>query len=336
MLRKRVSRAPSTSVSSPKRVRFTAGAEDDSRANEVEHEEAEDEQIEEANEGSSDSVSPEEEVQDNENDGDSVSSEEEEDDDEEMKMLLEKYPGADKATRKAIKQLWSLLPGDYVVDPVDFNRAAPAAMSSYFQLGVDVYELADSPHFQCLADRPDLLLRHVELDVPGRGFFPVKVPTPAVAGAPDSSFDPATVPLGKLRIFDYGTSSAQMIESLYQLQVTGAAVIEYRNLLRPCGLVPGYTAPRYRIDTLATDPHRAEAGWLRHQLQLLIGGSNDLLTAFTDNDEGISKISAAISALKQALDTHAPFLRQGIEGALQTSGELFESSGKSSSFFLSE
>jgi hypothetical protein len=315
MRRKRVGRESTTASTSSKRARLSTPAGDDSVEESVEPVDYA------ASDADDDSVSTAE-PSSSEEDDDGVDEQ-----DAETVERMRKYARADRKTKEKMRQLWALLPVDYVVDPPDFSRPAPAKMSAYFQLGVPVYELSDSPHLSRLQDEPDVLLEHMKLDVSGRGFFPFKIPPPAVVDPAVSEGDPTLVPPGQMRLISHGEDSSRMIESIFQLQVTGAAVVEYRALLRLCGLVPGSVSPRYRIDSLATDPLRAEAGWLRHQHQWLCGGSDDLLTPFVDDDESIAKISASIRALGETLDSYAPFLSLGMEGALQTSGELFESSG---------
>jgi hypothetical protein len=122
--------------------------------------------------------------------------------------------------------------------------------------------------------------------------------------------------------------SPKRIESLFQALTTGAAVKEFRDMLKVCGLVPGHLIPRYRLDVVSTDPFRAEASYLRRNQEMLLGGVDDVLTPFTNNDAELAEVRAAVSNLNAALDKVAPHFRQGLLGSLSSSGDLYESAGE--------
>jgi hypothetical protein len=212
----------------------------------------------------------------------------------------------------------------WVVDDHNYDRPEPASAYAYHSAGVPVYSLSDSVYMRRLAVRPEVLYAHQKLDIPKCGFFPVKVPATRVVdlGKAWEEID------GDVTVVEHYEDSAERIESMFQALTTGAAVKEYRALLRPCGLVPGFPTPRYRLDVLSTDPHRAEAGYLRRQQQMLLGGCDDLLTPFTNNDSELAEVRSAVEVLNATLDRVALNFRQGLLGSLTASGDLFESSGE--------
>jgi hypothetical protein len=238
---------------------------------------------------------------------------------------LEKYNRASPETRRRMRQIYVLLPTGNHVDAPDFDRQAPAAMAAYYAAGVPQYRLKDSPHLARLIDNPEWLLEHQRLDVPGRQFFPVKVLPPAKCEL--EAANPLERTVGDILAFPYPDSHVR-IEALLQGYTTGAAVAEYRRLLRRCGLVPGVKSPRYRLDALTTEPLRADAGWMRHQYGVFMAQSDDPVTCYVDNDDAIGRIRESVLRMGEVLDNEAPYLRQGMLGVHQTSGELLESSGK--------
>jgi hypothetical protein len=242
-----------------------------------------------------------------------------------VEAKLQKYNRVSADTRRRMRQIYVLLPKGNYADAPDFDRQAPAAMAAYHASGIPRYSLKDSPQLARLVDHPEWLLEHQRLDVPGRQFFPVKVLPPAECELKEA--DPTKRGVGDILVFPYPESHVR-IEALLQSYTTGSAVVEYRRQLRRCGLVPGVKAPRYRLDALTTDPLKADAGWLRHQFGFFMADSDDPVTCHVDDDDAIGRIRKSVLRMGEVLDSEAPYLRQGMLGVHQTSGELLESSGK--------
>jgi hypothetical protein len=234
-----------------------------------------------------------------------------------------------KIQQNTYQKMWSLYRvtvSDVVsiVDPHDYDRPEPASAHVYHSAGVPIYILRDSVYLRRLAENPEVLSQHQKLDTPKRGFFPVKIPAPRIAdlGEAWEGID------GDVTVVGHYEDSAERIESLIQGLTTGPAVKEFRAMLKHCGLVPGHPTPTYSLDVLSTDPYRAEAGSIRRQQEMLLGGSDDVLTPFIDNDRDLAEVRSAVGALNTTLDRIAPNFRQGLLRSLATTGELFESSGE--------
>jgi hypothetical protein len=209
------------------------------------------------------------------------------------------------------------------VDPPDYDRPEAASAHVYHRAGVPIYIPHDSVYLRRLAENPEVLSQHQKLDAPKRGFFPVKIPAPRV---PDLGEAWERID-GDVTAVGHYEDSPERIESLIQSLMTRQAVKEFRAMLKHCGLVPGHATPTYSLDVLSTDPCRAKAANLRRHQEMLLGGSDDVLTPFIDNDRHLAEVRSAVGALNETLDRIAPNFRQGLLGSLAATGELLESSG---------